>query len=149
MTPSGEAKPSPARRGSETILVVEDESGVRELACEFLKVSGYRVVEAKDGIDALEIAKRHRGPIHLALIDMVMPKMSGRELADHLKRVRPETKVLFMSGYSEYTSGGADNAPSLTVLQKPFSISTLVERVCEAMEKPAVQKSSSEKVQVT
>ena len=119
-----EPKPSPVRRGSEVILVVEDEAGVRELTCEFLKVSGYVALEAKDGFEALEIVARHPGPIHLMLTDMVMPKMSGQELASRLKEIRPDVKILFMSGYFEYTT--SDKAPSqLPVLQKPFSISSL------------------------
>ncbi len=66
------------KRGSETVLVAEDDEGVRELACQFLKVHGYQVIEAKDGADALEVAARYAGEIHLLLSDMVMPRMNGR-----------------------------------------------------------------------
>ena len=139
----GEAKPSAIPRGSETILVVEDESGVRELTREFLKVSGYSVLEAKDGLDALEVATKHLGTIHLVLTDVVMPKMSGTELAGRLKGVRPDTKVLFMSGYSEYTGGGVDaRGPQVPILQKPFSITSLIEKIREVLaEKPVAQPS--------
>jgi signal transduction histidine kinase/CheY-like chemotaxis protein len=146
-----ETKPRAAQRGSETIMVVEDEPGVRELTCEFLKVSGYSVVEAKDGIDALEIAAKHTQPIHLVLSDMVMPKMGGRELAGRLKIVLPDAKILFMSGYSEYSNAGASNQDTsqLTILQKPFSISALVDKVREVLQRDGVVKGSDEKVSVT
>jgi two-component system cell cycle sensor histidine kinase/response regulator CckA len=125
-------------RGNEVILLVEDESGVRELAREFLKVSGYSVLEAKDGIEALEIVARHKGAIHLMLTDMVMPKMGGRELASRLKVIRPEVKTLFMSGYAEHTT---DNpaASQLPILQKPFSLSSLVGKIRGVLEGNAVE----------
>ena len=88
-----EAKQAALRRGSETILVVEDEAGVRELAGEFLKAHGYAVLEATDGIAALEIAARHEGTIHLVLTDMIMPRMSGAELVKRLKEIRPDMKA--------------------------------------------------------
>ncbi len=135
-------------RGSEVILVVEDEAGVRELTCEFLKVSGYSVLEAKDGVEALEIVARHTGPIHLMLTDMVMPKMSGQELASRLKAVRPDVKILFMSGYSKYASGD-QGASQLPILQKPFSISSLVEEIREVLEGNAVEDPSAKRVCVT
>ena len=113
-------------------------AGVRELAREFLKVSGYSVLEAKDGIEALEIVARHKGAIHLMLTDMVMPKMGGRELASRLKVIRPEVKTLFMSGYAEYTT---DNpaASQLPILQKPFSLSSLVGKIRGVLEGNAVE----------
>src|ERR1700739_3448367 len=133
-----EAKASAVPRGSEVILVVEDEEGVRELTREFLKVSGYGVLEAKDGFEALEIVERHTGPIHLVLTDMVMPKMSGQELARRLKAILPEVKTLLMSGYSEHTSG--DQAASqFPILEKPFSISSLVEKIREVLKENAIE----------
>jgi signal transduction histidine kinase/CheY-like chemotaxis protein len=129
-----EAKPSAIPRGSETILVVEDEAGVRELACQFLKVSGYSVLEAEDGVEALEIAARYAGKIHLMLSDMVMPRMSGGELMERLVAVRPDVKVLLMSGYSEYSSGHpGQGIPQALILQKPFSLPSLVEKVREVL----------------
>ncbi len=144
-----ETKPSAMPRGSETILVVEDESGVRHLACEFLKVSGYSVLEAKDGVDALEIAARHKGKIHLLLSDMVMPKMSGPELAERLKTVRAHIKVLFMSGYSEYASGSNQPSTQIAILQKPFSVSSLVQQIREALAEPSVEIPSEADVHVS
>ena len=132
--PDTEAKPSAIPYGSETILVVEDEAGVRELACQFLRVKGYTVLEAKDGQEALEIAARHSGTIHLVLSDMVMPRMNGGELAERLKAIRPRIRVAFMSGYSEFSRGEMGHRfPHAPVLQKPFSPASLVGLVREAM----------------
>ena len=143
-----EPKPSAARRGNEVILVVEDEAGVRELTCEFLKVSGYVPLEAKDGIEALEIVKRHAGPIHLMLADIVMPRMGGQDLAAQLKLIRPEVKVLFMSGYAEYLGNDGSSA-RLAILQKPFSISSLVDRVRSVLDGTSVEDPDTKKVCVT
>lgn len=140
-----ETKASAVPRGSEVILVVEDEEGVRELTREFLKVSGYGVLEAKDGFKALEIVERHTGPIHLVLTDMVMPKMSGQELARRLKAILPDAKTLFMSGYSEHTSGD-HTASQFPILEKPFSISSLVEKIREVLEGNAVEDVSTKRV---
>jgi signal transduction histidine kinase len=132
--PETETKPSAIPRGSETILVVEDEAGVRELACQFLRVKGYTVLEAQGGPEALEIAGRHSGTIHLLLSDMVMPKMNGAELAERLKAARPDIRVAFMSGYSEFSRGDlGKDFPEAPVLQKPFSPASLVELVREAL----------------
>ena len=132
--PDPDAKPAAIPHGSETILVAEDEAGVRELACQFLRVKGYTVLEAKDGQEALEIAARHSGTIHLLLSDMVMPKMNGGELAGRLNAIHPKIKVAFMSGYSEFSRGEMGNEfPHAPVLQKPFSPASLVGVVREAL----------------
>jgi CheY-like chemotaxis protein len=144
-----EDKTRPVPRGSETILVVEDEAAVRELACEFLRVKGYVVLEAKNGFEALEVAVRHTGTIHLILSDMVMPKMNGSELAAKMKAVRPEAKVLLMSGYYEYSETvRVITASTIPMLQKPFSPASLVEKVREVLlgaaeERPAETPTSS------
>jgi two-component system, cell cycle sensor histidine kinase and response regulator CckA len=130
-----EPKPAETMRGSETILVAEDESGVRELACQFLRVKGYNVLEAKDGQEALEIAGKYDGTIHLLLSDMVMPRMNGSELSRRLKQMRPEIRVAFVSGYAEFASGEhVSGNPAGPVLQKPFSPVSLVEIVREALQ---------------
>ena len=133
-SPETEEKPAVIPNGSETVLVVEDEVGVRELASQFLRVKGYTVLEAEGGHAALDIARRHPGTIHLLLSDMIMPGMSGGELAAQLKLIRPEIRVAFMSGYSEFSRGdlgqGFRESP---VLQKPFSPASLVEMVREAL----------------
>jgi signal transduction histidine kinase/CheY-like chemotaxis protein len=132
--PDTDTKPAAIPLGSETILVAEDEGGVRELACQFLRVKGYTVLEAKDGQEALDIASRHPGTIHLLLSDMVMPKMNGGELAGRLNAIRPEVKVAFMSGYSEFSRGEMGHEiPHAPVLQKPFSPASLVGIVREAL----------------
>jgi signal transduction histidine kinase len=132
-----EDKPSTVPGGSETVLVVEDEAGVRELACQFLRVKGYNVLEAGGGWEALDVARGHAGTIHLLLSDMVMPKMSGGELAAQLKAIRPEIRVAFMSGYSEFSRGDLGKGfPEAPVLQKPFSPASLVEIVREALARP-------------
>jgi signal transduction histidine kinase/CheY-like chemotaxis protein len=120
--------------GSETVLVVEDEGGVRELACQFLRVKGYTVLEAAGGLEALAVARSYPGKIHMLLSDMVMPRMSGGELAVQLRATRPDVRVAFMSGYSEFSRGelGKEflDAP---VVQKPFSPASLVEIVRQAL----------------
>jgi two-component system, cell cycle sensor histidine kinase and response regulator CckA len=132
-----EEKPSAAPGGTETVLVVEDEAGVRELACQFLRVKGYNVIEAEGGLEALAASRRHPGVIHLVLSDMVMPKMSGCELAVQLKATRPDIRVAFMSGYSEFSRGDLGKEfPDARVLQKPFSPASLVEIVRETLLQP-------------
>ena len=128
-----ETKLPSSSRGSETILVVEDESGVRELACAFLKVSGYAVLEAKDGLDALDVVSRHQGKIDLVLADVVMPRMSGPDLVTRLRTIRPDTRAILMTGYAEYSGSDSQQvSPQAHVLQKPFSIGSLVSGSCRA-----------------
>jgi len=120
--------------GSETILVVEDEAEVRELACQFLQGSGYKVLDAKDGVEALELAMQHSERIHLVLSDMVMPRMSGTELATQLKNKRPDLKILFMTGYAGYSAREANGGTERRMmLQKPFSRQSLLEKVRETL----------------
>jgi signal transduction histidine kinase/CheY-like chemotaxis protein len=141
-------KPGAIPRGKETILVVEDEAAVRELACEFLKSAGYSVLEAKNGAEALETIARNTTTIHLVLADMIMPRMGGAELAERLKKERPELKVLFMSGYSEHAGEESGKISPQALLTKPFSIATLIGRVRETLGGlPANKASESEKVQ--
>ena len=141
--PEAEAKAAPIPRGSETILVVEDEPDVRALACEFLKVSGYSVLEARNGLEALEKLSSHKQPVHLVLSDMVMPKMGGAELAERLRTIRPDTKVVLMSGYSEYASGTRDSASPGVTLQKPFSRPSLLQKIREALSGNSVEQEST------
>ena len=146
-----EEKNSPIPVGSETVLVVEDEAGVRELACQFLRVKGYTVLEAEGGQEALALSRSHSGTIHLLLSDMVMPKMSGGELAAQLKAIRPDIRVAFMSGYSEFSRGDLGKGfPEAPVLQKPFSPASLVELVREALARPlAAQVREGHELHVT
>ena len=117
-------------RGTETILVVEDEATVRELARELLQLSGYTVLEAKHGQEALRICRNYDGPIHLMLTDVVMPRMNGHELAETLAPLRPGMKVLYMSGYTEDAGVMREILDSDTVfLQKPFTPAALTDKV--------------------
>jgi PAS domain S-box-containing protein len=119
-----------APRGTETILLVEDESGIRELASEFLRRQGYKVLHGMDGNEALRIAEGHEELIHLLVTDMAMPNLGGKELAHRLRTVRPQIKVLFMSGYPDHPGlEGEDVGSQATLLQKPFSLDTLAHKV--------------------
>jgi hypothetical protein len=109
-------------KGTETVLLAEDEQDVREIARQFLETGGYEVIEAKDGADAIRLAAEHRGKIDLLVTDMVMPGMTGQELAVCLQREHPGLCVVFMSGYSEHAATEmADADPSVRLLSKPFS----------------------------
>ncbi len=128
-------KASQILRGSETILLVEDEESLRRLAREFLEASGYRVIEAQNSSDALRISEQHQGPIHLMLTDVVMPGLGGQELAERLAPARPETKVLYISGYTEQAinqHGVLDAGAAF--LQKPFTPDDLRRKVREVLE---------------
>ena len=131
-TAEPEAKPKAIPQGSETILVVEDEGGVRELACQFLRAKGYSVIEARDGMEALDLAARHAGKIHLILSDVVMPRMSGAEMARRLKPVCSNAKFVFMSGYAQYSNGESGALPG-PILQKPFSAASLINMVRDVL----------------
>ena len=128
-------RPADAAGGTETILLVEDEEGVRELARDILRATGYTVIEARDGAEALLLSERHQGPLDLLLTDVVMPRMSGRELAERLTSLRPDLSVLYMSGYTDdavirHGVLGAGTA----FLQKPFTPAILVDRVRETLD---------------
>ena len=121
--------------GCETLLLVEDEASVRQASRQLLVQSGYHVLEATDGEDALRVSRAHGGPIHLMITDVVMPRMGGPKLAERLADERPDMKVLFVSGYVENTAlrhGKADVATRF--LQKPFSLKTLAGKVREILE---------------
>ena len=123
-------------RGSETILLVEDEDEVRAVLHQILVSRGYRVLQAGSGEEALVISRLHRGPVHLLLTDVTMPEMKGPELAQRLRAERPATRILFMSGYNdEQLSDGGPGAP--LCLQKPFSPLRLGETVRSILDQPA------------
>ena len=122
-------------RGCETIFVVEDQEGIRELACEFLENCGYYVLAAKDGAEALELADRYKKPIDLLLTDIVMPKVNGRELSQRLTAARPRMKTLFMSGYPERATPEQEMlVDESKFLAKPFSLRSLAGKVREALD---------------
>jgi PAS domain S-box-containing protein len=121
-------------RGRETILLVEDEPAVRGLVHETLRLHGYTVLEARHGIEALLTSAKYGGPIHLLLTDVVMPQMSGPEVAEKLLSVRPEIKVLYMSGYPDhpvFDRGGVSRETGF--LPKPFSPHLLVQKIREVL----------------
>lgn len=135
------ALPSAAARNpgrSETILLVEDEEGVRKLVREMLRLRGYRVLEAGSGQEALRIGRAHSGPIHLLLTDVVMPRMQGSELARRLLAMRPRLKVLFMSGYTDnmVLQHGVLEAGT-AFLQKPFTAELLERKLREVLDSGA------------
>jgi PAS domain S-box-containing protein len=124
------AQPTVPIRGSETILLVEDDEGVRSLARDILQAYGYSVLEAPDGNEAMLFAERHPGPIHLLVTDVVLPQMNGRELAERLARERPEMRVLYLSGYTDEAiihHGVLDQGTPF--LQKPYTPGTLAQKV--------------------
>jgi two-component system cell cycle sensor histidine kinase/response regulator CckA len=134
-TPASTASSLP--RGTETVLIAEDSAAVRAVSKEMLQRQGYDVLEAPNGEAALHLAARHQGPIHLLLTDVVMPVMGGRELADRLTAIRPDTRVLYTSGYTDDSvvrhgilEGG------LAYLQKPFSPEKLARKVREILDQP-------------
>jgi CheY-like chemotaxis protein len=134
---SPDVLPSTQRRGSETILLVEDEDGVRTLIKQLLQRQGYVVIETRHGGEAMAECQRYQSPIHLLLTDVVLTQMNGRELAQKLLPMRPEMKVLFMSGYSEeaIAQHGVLN-PGTEFLQKPFTTEALIRKVREMLDAP-------------
>jgi signal transduction histidine kinase len=127
-------EPEELPRGTGTVLLVEDEGAVRSLGSRALRSAGYGVLEAKEGQDALRIIKGHRGPIDLLVTDVVMPRMSGRELADRVASLDPNLKVLFVSGYTDdaMVRHGV-HAAQMAFLQKPFTPDRLVRKVYEIL----------------
>ncbi len=131
VTPVHESRrPDVTEPGTETVLVAEDDDLVRGLATHVLRRNGYEVLEAASGEEALVLADRHAGPIQLLVSDVVMPRMSGRVLADRLRGQRPELRVLLMSGHppDALLEHGVAN-PDESLLEKPFGAATLLERV--------------------
>ncbi len=126
---------SMAAIGSETILVAEDEEKVSRIVVRALENYGYRVLRAVNGLEGVQLANDYKGPIHLLLTDTVMPKMNGKELAEALKKTRPDLKILFMSGYPrEVLSQQGKIDASINLIQKPFSNDALARRIREVLD---------------
>jgi len=124
-----------ARGGSETVLLCEDEASVRILARRMLELGGYTVLTAENGPHAIEIADAYEGPIHLLITDVIMPGMNGQQLAQELHARRPETSVLYVSGYSLDViahHGVVDD--NIKLIEKPFSLRRLLDGVQTALE---------------
>jgi PAS domain S-box-containing protein len=133
---NGKNDPDTLPEGNESILIVEDETAVRRLAATVLRTSGYRVQEARDGIEAYALIQANQ-PFDLIITDVIMPKMSGKELYDQIKVIAPRVKVLFMSGYTDDAlAHHGVLGPELTFLEKPFSPSRLAQKVREVIDKP-------------
>jgi len=121
--------------GTETILFVEDEESVRELVGEYLQARGYQIIEASDGLQALDLAAKHQGAIQLLITDVVMPRLSGRELATRLAAKRPGLKVLYISGYTDdsiFRHGVLEGG--MAFLQKPFNLKSIAQKVREVLD---------------
>jgi two-component system cell cycle sensor histidine kinase/response regulator CckA len=126
---------APGSLGRETVLVVDDDDGLRELTRTLLLESGYTVMQAASADEALGISRRHKGRIDLLLTDVIMAGMDGPELADRFTDLRSETRVLFMSGYTaEALSPSGVRAATVRLLAKPFSSDELTCRVREAID---------------
>ena len=123
----------------ETVLVVEDETNLRRMARQYLENLGYTVLEAADGAGALQICVSHPGRVHLLLTDVIMPGMNGRELAQRFFEQRPDTKVIYMSGYTENVVGSNGTLDTgITLLQKPFTLQALRQKVREVLDAEAL-----------
>ena len=131
---ASKTSPQPPR-GSETVLLVEDDRTVRSLASEMLELNGYTVLQARDGPEALDLVRRHGHPIHLLLTDVVMPQMSGRQLAEGIAAIHPGIRVLYMSGYTDgvIAHHGMLDA-GVAYLQKPFTADFLARKVREVLD---------------
>lgn len=130
--------------GNETILLVEDQAGIREVANEYLLQLGYNVLVAPDGEAAMEVVQSQNQRIDLLVTDLVMPKMGGRQLAARVAEMYPQTKVLFMSGYPDVAIEGLEDAmPDKEILRKPFSLKTLAARARLLLEASNEQTSGS------
>jgi CheY-like chemotaxis protein len=129
------AFPFAGPRGNETVLLVEDDEAVRTLSRRILTASGYAVLEAAGGAEALRVCERHGGTIHLMVSDVVMPGMGGRQVAEQLAAAHPETKVLFVSGYTNdaVVRHGIREA-EVHFLQKPFKSADLTRKVREVLD---------------
>jgi PAS domain S-box-containing protein len=129
----GSSTPAATGRGAGTILLVEDEESLRTLTRNLLEESGYKVLEACNGNEAVELAEEYCDPIHLLLSDMVMPGMNGRVVAEKVTRLHPGIKVAFMSGYTGFSSSEASKIEAV-IIPKPFTRNTLLQKLSDALE---------------
>ena len=135
MTDHSRSLDLPATRRRETILLVDDEKEVRAVLRALLQRQGYTVLDAATGTEAMRIAASHPGQIDLVVTDLVMPKMSGHQLAERLTEMRPALRVLFISGYLEDTAGCGDVGVASGFVQKPFGMSEFATTVRELLDR--------------
>jgi len=120
---------------STTILVVDDAAAIRRMVCAMLTQTGYNCLEAGDGTEALRLLE-DTSDVHLVLTDMTMPHMDGAELAWHLSRIRPELRIMFMSGYTDSTVARFADGSGVLFLPKPFTATSLMAKVRQALDGP-------------
>ncbi len=133
-TDEPDRSPAALSPGSETILLVEDDAGVRLVASRFLQSSGYSIIEAANGDEAIHLCQQYHSPIHLLLTDVIMPDMSGRQLAEHMETIRPDMQILYMSGHLTDTlkQYGVEEA-NMALIKKPFTLDSLARKVHEVL----------------
>ena len=130
-------------RGSETILLVEDSEDLRQMTCTFLRMQGYTVVEATNGAEAVGAIQQYKAPIHLMLTDVILPGMSGLELAKRVESLRPDMKVLCASGYTgDVLQRYGISQSNIPFIEKPFSFDFLAQKVRQLLEPVKLQKSA-------
>jgi CheY-like chemotaxis protein len=130
--PVGPAPKSP--KGSETILVVDDEEGVRKLVSAILQSNGYGVIEANNGITALAAYEKNAHKIDMLLTDVVMPQMNGFQLGEELSQIKPQLKILYMSGYRDNPIGAPPGQADRALLPKPFTPDVLLTKIREVLD---------------
>ena len=117
-----------------TILVVDDEPAIQQLACRILTMHGYRTLDPRHAVHAIQLCKQYQEPIHLLLTDVLMPYLHGYDLAIQARALRPDMRVLFMSGYEDsYLLNRVAPGEAITLLQKPFSADDLLKNVREVL----------------
>jgi PAS domain S-box-containing protein len=121
-------------RGDETILLVEDEAQVRELAARMLRLQGYTVLDAAQGGEALLLCEQHDGPIHLLITDVIMPKMGGSDLAKRLKAIKPEMRILYISGFTSNIINRESGDEEKAFLPKPFTYEEITRKVRQVLD---------------
>jgi PAS domain S-box-containing protein len=135
--------PQVASGSGETILLVEDSAALRELTKVILTRDGYHILEAEDGVAALEVARAYEGPIHLLLTDVVMPRMRGPQLAVELIRLRPSTAVVFLSGYTEEILSDSERLAGFILVEKPYTAQVLLSSIRRVLQEAVTKPHNS------
>jgi CheY-like chemotaxis protein len=138
VSPAADGPPArPPAAGRETVLLIEDEASLRDLLVETLEGAGYAVLVAPGGEDALRMVQEHPGVIHLVVTDVMMPGLTGRQVAERIRAARPEVRVLFVSGYvGDALARHGVSEPEARLLSKPFTAEALLRKVREVLDGP-------------